>query len=149
MDASFTLTEKLYQSVVITHSSFIFYTGANFIHCEIQFIRQLMFKTEACFLLNLFKQTSSKLSDNKMAYIYCKFSVNDTMSLHIGLLLRNSKTIFILLVLCMCLRKWGEKSLKMSTTLSLLSSICVSPNAKLTLSVSTVICLHHSVFNEV
>lgn len=40
MDASFTLTEKLSQSVVITHSSFIFYTGANFIHCEIQFIRQ-------------------------------------------------------------------------------------------------------------
>lgn len=35
MDASFTLTEKLYQSVIITHSSFIFYTGANFIHCEI------------------------------------------------------------------------------------------------------------------
>lgn len=40
MDASFTLTEKLYQSVIITHSSFIFYTGANFIHCEIKFIRQ-------------------------------------------------------------------------------------------------------------
>lgn len=35
MDASFTLTEKQYQSVIITHSSFIFYTGANFIHCEI------------------------------------------------------------------------------------------------------------------
>lgn len=33
----------------------------------------------------------------------------------------------------------------MSTTQSLLSSICVSPNAKLILSASTIICLHHSV----
>lgn len=65
-----------------------------------------------------------------------------TMSLHIRLLIRNSKTISILPVLCIYVWENGAKRVKMSTTKSLLSSIRVSPNAKLILSVSTVICLH-------